>query len=277
MLSDFQRCKELGNLAHIQGWKSKKEKQGLTRGTHWHQLMEFRAEFKKGLITWQDVLSKTIAYLAAAELPKEDIGFFVSKLSQYHAHWAEEENNYEFIANEVGFSKVLHEDNDVLFLYEGKIDALLKISGKLTVVDHKTQHPGFASHRYDLPGYSNQFMGYCWAAKTTNVIIDYTVWSDPKYKIGDRTFRREFFPLDPILIKQWKESTIRSYWDILISIRANEFHAGFPYACDSRYGFCDFFKVCQYTGRNRLVELNTNFKQEPRWEPWEHGEKNGGN
>jgi len=274
MLSDFQRCKELGNLAHIQGWKTQEVKQGMTRGTRWHRLMEFRAEFKNKRISWNEVITQSIGYLAADGVSMEEIAFFIGKLSQYQVKWEEEENNYEFIDNEVGFSKILYENDEVLFIYEGKIDALLKISGKLTVGDHKTQHPGFSSHRYDLPGYSNQFMGYCWAAKTSNVMIDYTSWSDPKNKISDRTFRREFHPLDPQLIKRWKESTIRSYWDTLIAIRSNEFHLEFPHRCDSRYGMCEFFNVCQYIDpRSKLITLNSNFKQEPRWEPWTHGEK----
>lgn len=268
MLSDFQRCKALGYLAHVEGWRQDKTSPGMIRGTRWHMLMEFRAEHKQGKISWIEVLTKAGEYLQADGVETSEIGFYISKLSQYHTRWDGDEVNYKFIANEVGFSKVIHETDTVQFIYEGKIDALLEISKNRVVGDHKTQHPGFSGPKYDLFPHSNQFLGYCWASGFRYVMIDYTSWSDPKSKVTDRTFHREFFPIDSALINQWKELTIESFWEILLAVRFNKFPLNRS-ACDGKYGICQFAKVHEHTSeRSQLITLQNNFKREERWEPW---------
>ena len=277
MLSDFQRCKRLGKLAAVEGWRKPITPWGLIRGTRWHMLMEFRSLLKQGIIkSWPEVLSRATAYLVEDGVETDEIAFFIIKLNQYQAHWeGASEEGWKFLDNEVGFSKVLFENEEVQFIYEGKIDALIDVNGYLTVVDHKTQHPGFSSRKFDLFPHNNQFLGYCWAAKSEYVMIDYTVWSNVKSKISDRTFRRQPYPISRDLVKQWKKDTIASFWEILLAIRFGDYRRNRA-ACDGKYGICDFHGVCEHNSeRSQLITLKTNFIKQERWEPWKV--EDGGN
>jgi len=270
MLSDFQSCKQKGKLAAIDGWRKNGDKQGLTRGTHWHMLMEFRGEFKRGeLKDWSEVNSKAIAYLTGEGITGQDMLVYITKLNQYHARWNPVED-WQYTANEVGFSKVLWQNNDIRFVYDGKVDLIGKTGMLDFFADHKTQHPRFSAERFDLFPHSNQFIGYAWATGIETLFIDYTVWSDPKTKPNDRTFRRQLYKINRHVVAQWKEETIDEYWEILRHIRRNKFPLRRA-SCDGKYGICDFGPICAVPDeRSKLVKLRTNFTQEERWEPWTH-------
>lgn len=268
MLSDFQRCAQLGKFAHIEGYRPNQQSGGLDRGTHWHKLMELRNQGIMNNTPWMATLGFANTYLIENLTDKTEAPFYLRKLMEYDTKWSPTEKNLKILGTEVGFSKVLWSNDQIRFIYEGKIDLLCEIDGMKIVVDHKTQHPGFSSERYNLFPHSNQFLGYCWASKFKHVMIDYTTWSD---KETDRTYRRNLHPISSEITNRWKEDTIKWYWKILSYIRFNDFSLNRA-VCDGKYGICQFADICAYADNPALqqLKLNSGFTKEPRWEPWEN-------
>jgi hypothetical protein len=154
------------------------------------------------------------------------------------------------LAVEKGFSKVLYEDDENLFVYEGRPDLIaLDGTGKRLAVDHKTR--GTSHNIYE---HNNQVFGYLWAGQATTFVYNYlTLTKVPK-------FDRAPFEFTAAQIESWVANTIGWYRQMKRDIQSQDFLKSFN--CQGKYGVCDFALVCEQPKENvKLHILQSNFKK----------------
>lgn len=201
---------------------------------------------------------------------RETVLFHISQFVNFYAWNKAQERFYQPVGYEVGFSKILYEDSDVLFIYEGRIDKIIKVvnpddprSGFLSWVDYKSQ-----SRDYALYPNRNQFLGYSWALDTNIGFINY--YGLQKEKKDPHKYKTVFH--HPELINQWRAETIATYREILakLSFGENEFKRN-RYGCDSgKFGFCQFTALCDNAWTDsKITDGLTKINFEKReWKPW---------
>lgn len=200
------------------------------------------------------------------KLKTEEQAFHASKLLQYVA-WRSTKPWLKTIGAEVGFSKILYEDKNIVFIYEGRIDEIAAWEDdgqKFTSwIDYKTQ-----SKEYKHYENRNQFLGYSWALGTNyGFIISYGL---QKEKLEPFNYRSIYH--SATLISQWRDDTIRTFREIInkIPFGEDEFRRNRS-ACDSgNFGLCSFVRLCDNATVDRSITdgiRRIHYKSEP-WRSW---------
>lgn len=171
---------------------------------------------------------------------------------------------------ELGFSKILYEDAQHLFIVEGRIDLLAQMSSETFFVDHKLQGTARDYHPYD-----SQFLTYAWATIPRGIIN----YIGAQKEFSKNTLRRNLIHFPPHIIDEWRDQTIEEvFFPLAREVARNG--AGGPsqasfrknrFACSGafRTNPCAFTSLCD-TRSAEMVESLKNFKYikvEP-WTPW---------
>ena len=165
---------------------------------------------------------------------------------------------------EVGFSVVVKETVDRLYILEGRID-LFDVEhpqGNISFVDHKYQMA-----RRDLFEKSIQFRNYGWATKATIGMINYIRMAQ---KIDKDTFSRKIISYSRAEHKWWEIELIKIYDEVAYSIRDEVFKPNWN-SCQGRFNTrCAFTSLCD--------EINVNVREAKKeqlysikkevWRPW---------
>lgn len=162
------------------------------------------------------------------------------------------------VAVEAGFSKIIHEDDENLFIYEGRPDiVIMNGENEIVVGDNKTQ-----AYQYDIYPFNNQAIGYLWGTGAKTFFYNYlTLSSEPEV-------RRDIFPFSNDQIESWKEETIRWFFRAKSSIQNKEFPMS-RFGCTDKYGKCDFYRLCEYTNYNmKNWIMRSEFKKKPKHKSW---------
>lgn len=196
------------------------------------------------------------------ELPISDVEKTIGVFREYAEFWENDSwNNIAFV--EQTGAKVLYESDDLIILYEVKIDlGLLKEGGTIVPVDHKS-----AQSRRDPNQMANQFKGYCWFTGSTSIIIN-EVGFQKTVKPVDK-FRRHTLNYSQAMINEWVRNTI---WWVRFALECED-NKNYP----QNYTSCDKFSGCQFRDdacaqdpEVRDYKLNELYKIEK----WDVGEKN---
>ena len=265
-LSQFQDCRRKFQLATIRSLEPKKAHAALSKGTLFHSIL---AEYYNGIKENQNRV-ELIQQIFTKIINSTDTEFTTDELlaigKKFIDYTLQYKNDWEPIRIEgfqhTGFAKILYEDAKVKFIYEGRIDLLVRIAGEFDRwVDFKTQNPKYS---YDRHPNVNQFIGYSWASGLPGIIA-YVTWSD---KTSDKTFRRQDINFTPQFIEKWKQSTIKWYFQILKTIQTQDYEYNFS-ACDTKYGPCQFHKICPSTNqRAEEYIIKNEFQKRERWKAW---------
>lgn len=155
---------------------------------------------------------------------------------------------------ELGFSRVLYENKDVVYVVTGRIDMLSKWKGydPYVVVDHKFQWD--AHEIYDK---CPQFRTYAMVTNAPGMIVNYI----RVYKKTTGVERQliDFTPQDHLTWKQYILTNVfneihkeyRNNWDLSdkeFNVRMtlkNLEKKGNAHACQSRYGECIYTPICE--------------------------------
>lgn len=211
--------------------------------------------------------------------------FHTSKWVECYSILKRQESYLKPLGAEVGFSKVIYEDSDVCFLYEGRIDYIARNepSGLLSWVDYKTQ-----SKEYVLYENPNQFIGYSWVLGTNLGYVQYyglQSGSKDASKAQIEREREKAFRLEPIyhppgLIDQWRTETIQTFREIAGLLPFGELaFRRTRAACTSGFsGTCQFTHVCDnaWAGSEILNGIKRLRYKSEEWHPWRVKETENG-
>lgn len=185
----------------------------------------------------------------------EDSRKYLSVCMAYAKHYQFE--TWEPIAVEKGFSKVLYEDNENLFLYEGRPDLFGRNQTYDFVADHKCQF-----REYDIYPYSNQPFGYLWALGVKEFVYNYL-----KILKKDFEFRRTPITFEQRAIDNWVGVTTEWYFRLKNSIERKSFLPSSQ--CTTQYGKCAYTSLCECTtDAQRMFVINTNFQIKKKYRSW---------
>jgi hypothetical protein len=164
---------------------------------------------------------------------------------------------------ELFFSRPMYEDDEILILWEGKIDLVFTLRQGANLLkmisDHKTTSRAKSPHPL-----SNQFIGYCWALEC-NTVVKNEIGFQSSYKTADR-LKRHVMNYPSALIEEWRENTVKKLLDFYYKSKDGMFLRNFS-SCD-RYGPCQFTELCYTIPEAREWKLRTRYTiaEEP-WSP----------
>jgi hypothetical protein len=261
-LTAYQRCPCLYNYSIKENRGTPRLSEALVKGSSIHSILEFYYASRISKRPISDTLLELINLKFAEftkELPSEDIQVIIPRMTQYITHYQDE--TWVPLKTEIGFSKILYEDENHQFIYEGKIDLLVNVQQVNAFVDHKSQ-----SWHLNLPPDSNQFLGYAWATGFSLGIINYINLAPskaPRY-----AFRREICNYPTNLVSEWRDSAIETYLLLTDSLKKSRFQKQRS-GCLGPYGLCDFHQVCHQTNSNVIDGmLERDFIIKAPWSPW---------
>jgi hypothetical protein len=161
---------------------------------------------------------------------------------------------------EQGFSFHLYEDKDYLFVLEGRIDAIVEMSGNKFWVDHKLQF-----RERELYKKSIQFRNYALATGFSLGMIDYIRMQK---EIGPKTFIRQVISFNAYEQRMWKIELINIFKDIADSGIAPPMQRW--NSCDGKFGYpCEFVSLCEeWNPQTKLAIVQRDFVKREEWKPW---------
>lgn len=162
---------------------------------------------------------------------------------------------------EVGFSHKVYEDDDFLFILEGRIDGMGSFDGHPVWWDHK-----FQLRSRDLYKKSIQFRNYAMATGMTMGLVNYIRLTK---EVTKDTFKRDIISFYTAELRWWREELIDIYKDIAVSVGLDSFKKNYS-ACSGKFGYpCDFTPLCEELlpeiGKAKKEQLYT-IREE--WKPW---------
>lgn len=183
----------------------------------------------------------------------------MQKFLQYIQYYLTD--NIHPITTEKGFSKIIYEDSNYLFIYEGRIDLVAREGTDYYWMDHKKQR-----RKDPLPHFSNQFLGYSWALNCYKGIINYIGFQESKEP--KECFHREIVTHKPSQIEDWKKDIIQTYFEI-VRCKANENFPKYRASCQGKYAQCSFYELCNQTSPLVINHMIKTQFTEMKWSPWE--------
>lgn len=263
-LSYYQQCEQRYDFEQIKLLQINEEYYPFKRGAGisralaiWYLAKQKNYQSKK-LEKLEEFLFKKMAKSDAffnEKYKTNDRMHIASRIIGYFNKYRNE--GYSVIAVEKGFSKILYEDDNVLFTYSGRPDVILDFGKGFGIgpMDHKSE-----SRRNDLTKFNNQFVGYCWALNSNVGVINYIgLQKDAK---DNEVLRRESFTFTNEQIERWKDDTIKWYHRIARSIINNSFIRSWH--CDGKYGVCKYHNLCiSGSAAEELIKIERDFIKLP--------------
>ena len=263
-LSYFQRCEKLYEYTTIKNLEPIEEIYYFTRGTLISKLLELWYRAKKRHYTikrLEDLEDKLFMVVRRLKTLRETDREIISRrLIEYFNKYRLE--SYRIVAVEKGFSKILYEDDYVLYIYEGKPDLVVDFGHNLGIgpIDHKSE-----SMKREIYPFNNQIMGYCWAMESKIAMYNY-IGLQNNSQDGE-VLRRTTLTFSESQIEQWRQDTIQWYHRILKSINSRTFIRSWN--CQSMYSICQFSDVCEMPTENgKLVKIKNLFKEREPYKSW---------
>lgn len=199
--------------------------------------------------------------------PAESEGYLIGwkyaldTCDQYHKFYLGD--SWTTLDTEIVKSRILYQDDEIRILFKSKLDWIVDInSGPNSIFpcDHKTM-----KQNRDTLSINNQFMGQCHQLDTTKVIIN-KVGLQKTLKPEDK-FKRVVISYSPERLLEW-QSEILPYWckQYLLWNEQGYFPPNFN-SCESKFGKCEFYGVCEANPNMREEELRATFKVGAEWNP----------
>lgn len=262
-LSSFQECESKHLYSHLLGVEGLNTKLAMDRGTLYARFLE---TYYKGKISPK--LSR-LRYIGNAPLWIARISkrLGISSQDSQHLYGAMLDYLKEYqgeswipLATERGFSKIIYEDAENLFVYEGRPDLVAlsdPINKDLLVIDHKTQ--GKTDSFY---AHNNQAYGYMWNYTNCHQFVyNYIVFT----KVTQ--FRREAFEYHASQIEAWCNDTIEWFFRVKNAIQKKSFLKSMN--CQGRWGCCPYTLICERpTEAQKLSVIRMQYKKRKPYRSW---------
>lgn len=188
-------------------------------------------------------------------LPSEEVASVIYQFKEYTKFY--EHDDWRPLAVEGVASKVLYQDDEVQYVYNGKID-LIAEHGNITMPwDHK-----HSQRRQTPSSLSNQFRGYAWLLEMEYVLVN-KIGFQKTLKPSER-FTRDILTYSKAQLEEWRENTI--WWCGFLDQCLQSKH--FPMnltSCD-KYAGCIFQNLCERDPEAREWIMQRDYKPQPQWD-----------
>lgn len=166
---------------------------------------------------------------------------------------------------EVGFSHRLFENDEKLYILEGKVDLMMPHRGMQTWCDHKFQLSAHELYQKDI-----QFRNYDLVMKAPVACINYIRLTK---KVDTTTFVRRWFAFS-IMERAFWERRLIEIFDQMLELELNGIqpHHYHWNMCKGRYkgNTCAFTSLCEEAYLPHVVEARKKqaYHIRPTWQPW---------
>lgn len=265
ILNSIQLCPRLVKLRFVEHLVPNIKADYFETGDLMHELLRIYYTQKKVGDPFNkcvdDALAVVPLYTLKMNLSEEDVEETVYQFKEYTNHYRHE--SWRPLEIEQPFSKVMYNDNDLVIIYEGKIDLVVEANVPKLPVDHKT-----SKRRSETSSLSNQFLGYCWAVDSRNIVID-KIGYQKSLKPGER-FERPVISYTKERIEEWVQNTIN--WAKMLYFHIESDHWPMNLTSCDKFAGCMYNKVCARDPEDRDRIILKEFKVE-KWEPTKSLEK----
>jgi hypothetical protein len=164
------------------------------------------------------------------------------------------------LETEIVKGQILYEDDEVRILWKAKLDIVMDNNQGVYPVDTKTM-----KQRRDTVSLNNQFIGQCLVMGTRNVFIN---------KVGFQTTLKpeEKFERVPVSysaprLMEWQSEILPYYGKLLLMYAETGYWPPNFTNCESKFGKCSFFGICESQPDMREEELKLHFMIGKEWNP----------
>lgn len=276
ILNTIQNCARKTQYSHIYNLQPFEKDESLEKGDLMHKMLEpyygMKLDGGPNLESplWQELMSEGVQpqgdpvlvgiqagiyFASQMAIPSEVSEEVIDQFKAYTEHY-KYDDWHPIAVEEVG-SKIIYEDEDVRIVYSFKIDLVAEKGHLILPFDHKT-----GSRRHEPTSLSNQFIGYCYALGTGNILVN-KIGFQKSLKPAER-FQRFILPVTKDRIDEWVQNSI--YWTLQFDKFTQDGY--FPMnltSCD-KYSGCIFQKVCGTDPDSRDWKLERDFKVVEQWD-----------
>jgi hypothetical protein len=264
VMNTFEKCPTLMKYQYVDNLRFKGGKSKyLDKGDllhiplrHYYRQKQIGTEWEKCV---EIAVGKMMKYGAKfIGLSDDDIKDVLTGFMSYAEFYRFE--RWTIIEVERPFRIILYEDNDLRIIIQGRIDLLVDTGQIIMPVDHKSE-----SRRSEAMALSNQFMGYAYAAKSNNIMVN---------KIGFQTslkaeekYYRTLLSYDDDNLVEWREEFIFKVRE-LINYAEIDFFPHRYTSCQDKYGKCVMHEICHTPRVAREMKLMSQFEVVEPWDPF---------
>jgi hypothetical protein len=203
----------------------------------------------------QTSIDAGLYFASRMSISSEVAGEVIDQFKGYTEYFKHDEW-HPLAVEEVG-NVVLYEDDNLKIVYNFKID-LYAEKGKIQApFDHKT-----GSRRHEPSSLSNQFIGYCFAMKCDNIIVN-KIGFQKTLKPAEK-YQRYILTISKERIREWISNSI--YWTRqFMQFKEAGFFPMNLTSCD-KYAGCIFQKICESDPEARAWKLERDFHTVEMWD-----------
>jgi hypothetical protein len=125
--------------------------------------------------------------------------------------------------------------------------------------DYKTM-----KQRRQTQSLNNQFMGQCFLLKSRNIMIDKIGFQ--KSLKADQKFERAIVSYTADRLHEFVNDVVPYYARLLLIYNEGEYYPPNFTACESKYGMCEFAKICENDRNMREEVMEIEFEKAKVWD-----------
>lgn len=267
ILDAIQKCPFYCYLNFVKNFRMNETPMPLERGDLGHTVLEVYYQLLQKGFSWEDAVEQATEsgrkHYQNLNLDLMTSEWVISTFHDYTKFYRHD--GIKVLSVEQPFSFVLHEDDDLVVVYEGKIDihAEFPVIGE-AVMDHK-----WRAMKADYTSLDNQFIGYS-VAKKLNMVYVNEVGLQKSYEPAKK-FRRVPIPIGNGVKERWVKNTIQWAKILDYSFQENSWpqsHLKVAPLGISQCQKCNYQRICNSeTDEERDRKIQTEFHIGDRWSP----------
>ncbi len=198
-------------------------------------------------------------YASSAEVSNtsaDEIAFTLQTCDLYHEHY--KNDRWTPVEVETVKKQVIYEDDEIRLMWSAKLDLIVDTNSGMMPVDHKTM-----KQRRDSIDLNHQFIGQCFLMKSRSMVVN-KIGFQKTLKPAER-FSRATINYSANRLQEWYGTILPYYAKFMLMYDESGYWPPNWNHCESKYGYCQFKKVCESDENMRQEVINMGFKV---GEPW---------
>lgn len=265
VLDAIQKCGFFTFLNYVKNYRPNETIAPMERGSLGHKMLEVYYKLLQEGKEWDEAVEKATVvgreYYQTLNLELETSEWIVKNFHDYTVYY--KFDGMRILGVEESFSFIIHEDDELVIVYEGKIDlhAELPVLG-VSLYDHK-----WRAVKANYIGLDNQLLGYS-VATNSNLVYVNEVGLQKSYP-PEKRFRRVPIPIGDGVKERWLKNTIM--WAKILdhSIQNNvwpQSHLKTPPLGITQCVSCQYNRICNSENDEEMLrKIQDHFHIGERW------------